>query len=150
MTATFFIAPSPNSVSSTIGYYQIVLGTVNMETAVAKLMAVYADTRVERHAARGEAVLAVILVDREGRPIEEPATAISSFGWAVPRALSGDLDTLGNWAAAEKPLIESLDQVIRQEDHNGDLRPLDITSIRHAYGWLVSTLGLPADVVTRV
>jgi hypothetical protein len=43
--------------------------------------------------------------------------------------------------------IESLDRVIRQEDHDGDLWPLDITSIRHAYDWLVSTLGLPAGVV---
>ena len=127
---------------------RLCLGTVNMEAAVAQLMGVYADTRVERHAtARGEAVLAMVMVDREGRPIEEPATAISSFGWAVPRSLSADLDALGARATAEKPLVESLDQVIRQEDRNGDLRPLDVASIHNAYDWLVSTLGLPADVV---
>jgi hypothetical protein len=128
-------------------YYQIVLGTVDQEAAVAKLMATYADTRVERHNARGEAVLAVILVDRDGRPIEAPATAISSFGWAVPRALAGELDTLGAWAEVEKRLVEGLDRVIRQEDSNGDLQALDAASIHNAYHWPVSTLGLSADVV---
>ena len=81
---------------STRLYYQIVLGMVNLEAAVAKLMAVYADTRVERHPARGEAVLAVIMVNRDGRPIEESATAVSSFGWAIPQALSGNLEALGS------------------------------------------------------
>jgi hypothetical protein len=128
-------------------YYQIVLGTAKLEASVARLMAVYGDTRIERHNARGEAILALIIVDREGRPIEAPAVALSSFGWAVPRALAGDLDALGAWEAAEKPLVEGLDQLIRQEDLNGDLRPLDAASIHNAYTWLVSTLGLPADVV---
>ena len=128
-------------------YYQIVLGTVHLQAAVARLMAVYGDTRVERSETRGEAILAVVIVDREGRPIDEPAVAISGFGWAVPQALAGDLDALGAWEAAEKPLVESLEQVIRHEDHEGDPHPLDAASIHYAYEWLVSTLGLPADVL---
>jgi hypothetical protein len=128
-------------------YYQIVLGMVDLGAAVTRLMAVYGDTRVERHEARGEAILAVVIVDQEGRPIDEPAVAVSSFGWAVPRALAGDLDALGAWEAAEKPLVESLDQVIRHEDGNGNLRPLNIASIHQAYTWLVSTLELPVEVV---
>jgi hypothetical protein len=128
-------------------YYQIVLGMVDLGAAVTRLMAVYGDTRVERHEARGEAILAVVIVDQEGRPIDEPAVAVSSFGWALPRALAGDLDALGAWEAAEKPLVESLDQVIRHEDGNGNLRPLDVAFIHQAYTWLVSTLELPVDVV---
>jgi hypothetical protein len=73
-------------------YYQIILGTVKLEAAVERLMVVYGDTRVERPKAYGEAVLAAVTVDQVGRPIDEPAVAISSLGWAVPRALAGDLD----------------------------------------------------------
>ena len=47
-------------------YYQIVLGTVNLEAAVTRLMAVYGETRIERREARGEAILGVVIVDREG------------------------------------------------------------------------------------
>src|SRR5262245_55368479 len=84
-------------------YYQVVLGTIKLDEAVAALVAKYGDTRPERQGTRGEAVLASIMLDRHGRPIEEPAVTIASFGWGVPKALTGDLATLGQWQAAEKP-----------------------------------------------
>jgi hypothetical protein len=128
-------------------YYEIVLGMVDIEGAVRRLIKLYGDTRVERPAARGEAVLAAILVNREGQPIEGPATAVSSFGWGIPRALSGSLEALGAWQQAQKPLLEALDKVIRQADANGDSEPLDAGSILNAYEWLVFTLGLPWELV---
>jgi hypothetical protein len=66
-------------------YYQVILGTVDMETAVGALLAAYTDTRAERPSASGEAVLATIMVDREGKLVDADPIAISSFGWGIPR-----------------------------------------------------------------
>ncbi|WP_246665218.1 hypothetical protein [Rhizobium tropici] len=48
-------------------YYQIILGSIDMEAAVSALLA----------------VLATIMVDRDGRPVESQAVSISSFGWGI-------------------------------------------------------------------
>src|SRR4051794_25931037 len=86
-------------------YYQVVLGVIDLDAAVTRLLRVFADARPERPAARGRAVLAVVIVDRHGRPVDQAAaTAVSSFGWGVPRALAGDLDGLAGWPVAERTL----------------------------------------------
>src|SRR5262249_41447040 len=118
-----------------------------LDEAVAALVAKYGDTRPERQGTRGEAVLASIMLDRHGRPIEEPAVTIASFGWGVPKALTGDLATLGQWQAAEKPLVEQLDRRVRQTNADGELMPLDFEIISAAYQWLVSTLGLAREFI---
>ncbi len=128
-------------------YHQVVLGTVKLDAAVAALVTRYGDTRVERMGTRGEAILATIMLDRNGKPVEEPAVAISSFGWGVPRALAGDIASLGGWQTAEQPLVEKLDKLIRRQDQDGELLPLDRDTIAKAYQWLVKTLGLPATLI---
>lgn len=128
-------------------YHQVVLGTIKLDPAVAALIARYGDTRVERMGTRGEAILATIMLDRSGKPIEEPAVAISSFGWGVPRALAGDIASIGGWQMVEQPLVENLDKLIRRQDQDGELLPLDRDTIAKAYQWLVETLGLPAEIV---
>ena len=128
-------------------YYQVVLGSLKLEPAVARLMRVYTDTRIERPAARGQAVLATVVVDSKGVPIDEPAVAISSSGWGVPHALDGNLEVLATWPAAERPLVEHLDKIIRRTGADGDPPPLDFETIQHAYSWLVGTLRLDADLV---
>ncbi|SHI39479.1 AAA domain-containing protein [Aureimonas altamirensis DSM 21988] len=125
-------------------YYQIVLGTIDMETAVSSLLQVYADSRIEKPSARGEAVLATIMVDREGRPVETDAVAISSFGWGVPVSLTGKLRDLGTWSQAEQRLVEQLEKKIVSEDKDGKPLPLTAKAIDAAYRWLVETLGLDA------
>jgi hypothetical protein len=128
-------------------YHQVVLGTIKLDAAVSALVARYGDTRVERVGSRGEAVLAAIILDRRGKPVEEPAVAISSFGWGVPRALRGDLASLGGWQAAEQPLLEELDKLIRRRDRHGELLPLDRETITRAYLWLIKKLELPAELI---
>jgi hypothetical protein len=65
----------------------------------------------------------------------------------VPRALRGDLYKLGDWQIAEEVLVEKLDRLIRREDKEGELLPLDHQAIQRAYRWAVSELGLPSDLV---
>jgi hypothetical protein len=128
-------------------YYQVVLGTVALEGAVTRLLGVYADSRAERPVVRGEAVLAIILLDARGRPVGEPATGVSSFGWGLPQALAGNFEGLGAWQLAERQFVDGLDKIVRCTDDNGNLCPLDIATINKGFDWLVSELGLPKKLV---
>ncbi|CAA2142178.1 hypothetical protein [Hyphomicrobium sp. ghe19] len=130
-------------------YYQVVLGTIKLDAAIASLITKFGDTRAERAVARGEAILATIMLDRNGRPVEEPAVSISSFAWAVPKALRADLYKLGEWQIAEGALVEKLDRLIRRENKEGELLPLDHQTIERAYRWAVSELELPSDLVEQ-
>jgi hypothetical protein len=44
-------------------FYQVVLGTVDFGAAVDRILTLYSDTRAERPAARGEAILAAVRAD---------------------------------------------------------------------------------------
>jgi hypothetical protein len=128
-------------------YYQVVLGTIKLDAAVASLITKFGDTRPERAGARGEAILATIMLDRNGKPVEEPAVSISSFAWGVPKALRDDLCKLSDWQIAEGALVEKLDRLIRRENKEGELLPLDHQAIERAYRWAVSELELPSALV---
>lgn len=129
-------------------YYQIVLGTIQMEPAVAELLTVYTDKRDERPPARGESIIATVIVDRQGRLADSDAVAVSSFAWGVPIALGGDLKALGDWQTAEADLLENLDQRLRRHDDEGQLIPLTSADIDGAYKWLVDRIGI-AESMTK-
>jgi hypothetical protein len=129
-------------------YYQVVLGTVDLEPAVTRLLACYADTRPERPAARGEAILALVCLNRDGLLVEAPAVAVSSFAWGMPYALRGELSSLSAWSAAERPVIEGLDELLRRarpDDERG--RALDLATLLAGWEWLVNRLGVPRELV---
>lgn len=128
-------------------YYQIVLGTLDMEKSVGALLDVYSDTRDERPSARGEAVLATVLVDRLGRLVEIDPVAVSSFGWGVPVALGGRLEELRRWTDQERQLVEGLSTRLTRKDEQGEPLPLDRDTIAKAYTWLIDKLGLTRDLV---
>ncbi len=129
-------------------YYQVVLGTVRLEPAVERLLKVYEDRRPERHAVRGEAVLASVLLDRNGRPVEPNGCAVSSFGWGLPQALLGDLGGLGDWPEAERDLLKDLDRRVRFEDEDGETLPVTLSQLATASRWLVETLGIDGDMAS--
>ena len=128
-------------------FYQILLGTVDMEAAVTALLTRYHDGRIERPAARGAAILAAVTVDRFGCTAKGSAVVISSFGWAVPRALAGDLETLGDWRFIEQDLIERLHERMLPKDSANQALPLDQAAIQEAYDWLVAELQLPHELL---
>jgi AAA domain len=124
-----------------------VLGSIELDGALAALVEKYGDTRPERPGRRGKAVLASIILDKQGKPVEEPAVAISSFAWGFPKALTGNLNSLSAWPTAEKTLVEQLDRRIRRQDEEGNLLPLDFATIDNAFRWLVKTLDIPQELV---
>src|SRR5260370_39742767 len=82
---------------------------MKMETAIERLMERLGDARPERPGAKGRAVLAVVIVDRQGRLVQSPAIAISSFGWGVMTALNGSLTDLARRPQVETEAIRRLE-----------------------------------------
>jgi hypothetical protein len=134
-------------------YYQVVLGSVPMEPAIDRLLSKYADDRPERPLARGEAALAVVVVDQSGRPVEYPAVAVSSFAWGVVVALSGRLSDLAAWSTKERELSKFLEDELLgpEEEPSADQArrdsPLTKSRIQAAHEAVVRKLRLPPDLV---
>lgn len=132
-------------------YYQIILGSIKMEPAVGRLIERYGDTRPERPASRGKAVLAAVVVDSQGRLVESPAVGVSSFGWGVISALNGELADLAGWPDVEPRLAERTEKILlgatgdEDEEELKELRarPLTREALFAAYEALVRGLDLP-------
>ncbi|MCW3110413.1 MAG: hypothetical protein JWQ09_4919 [Segetibacter sp.] len=130
-------------------FYQIVIGSIPMAPAVEKLMEIYADNRPERPSIKGEAILAVLVLDRNGKPVGDDALAISSFAWGLPLALQGKLGILSKWPDAERQLLSGLNKILVSRDIQEDIEPITVSHINLAYEYLISTLNLPPELVKR-
>src|ERR1041385_4442935 len=130
-------------------YFQVILGTVKLEPAVARLIERYADTRPDPPSTRDKkAILAAVIVDRAGRLIESPAVAVSSFAWGVMTALNGDLADLARWPIAERDLVEKIDAKLRTFTSGEESeRPLTHEALLKTYQALVDELRLPQEFV---
>lgn len=130
-------------------FYQVVLGSIDMKPTIDALLKVYHDTRAEHPTAKGEAVLATIMVDKTGCPADIDAISISSFAWGVPVALKGKLQDLSAWSQAEAELKVGLAQVINinLDDNKVKTPPLTAAIITEAYEWLVKKLELNASLI---
>jgi len=124
-------------------YYQVVLGCIPIDRATEELIKTFGEDEERGRKEREKAALAAVLVDRNGLLLENNAVAVSSFGWALPIALTGDLESLGAWTTAEKGLVEGLTQKLSRTDRNGNPLPLDGITLRKAFQWLVDTLRVP-------
>jgi len=82
-------------------FYHVMLGSVDLDGATALLLQKYSDSRVERPTARGDAVIAVLTLDRKGEPVGPPSASVSSFAWGVPVAFHEDLSSLARWPEME-------------------------------------------------
>lgn len=128
-------------------YYQVVLGSLNLDAAFTHLLACYSDSRPDYPTGRGESILAGLTLTQQGRLVGESGVAISSFAWGFPRALGGELASLADWQATEETLVEGLAEALVRADYGEDeVRPLDYATILKGFEWLVASLGLPRDV----
>lgn len=128
-------------------YFQIVLGSIVMQPAIDQLLLRFTDGRAERPQARGETPLAIIIVDREGRPIAEDCAVVSSFGWGLPLALADDPALLGQWQVEEERVQTALCDRLRREARDGKVLPLDEAAIQSAYDWLTAEFGLDGGLL---
>ena len=124
-------------------YYQLVLGSIPVDRATSELVRVFGKDEERSEREREKAAIAAILLDRNGILLEDNAVSISSFAWALPIALSGDLVRLGDWINVERDLIEGLTKQISRRDQDGNLLPVDAGAVNAAFVWVIETLGLP-------
>ncbi len=130
-------------------YYQVVLGSIELEPAFSRLLTRFADARPERPAARGEAILGLVTLNQNGRLVETSAVSLSSFAWGLPRALGGDLASLSTWSAVESKLLEDLDDRLRRARPDAPDAALDRSTLEAGFNWLVKHLGLAPDLVKQ-
>ncbi|KZL15109.1 AAA domain-containing protein [Pseudovibrio sp. Ad37] len=124
-------------------YYELFLGAVELAPGVEALLKCYADKRPDKPSMRGQNAIATVLLDKDGRPVdEENSIGVSSFAWGMPIALSGDLEKLAAWPVAEKQIIAFLRKRLLQRDDEGELIPLSKQSINDVFDELTSRLGL--------
>ncbi len=129
-------------------YYVVYLGAINIEQATEKLLKQYQDKRIERPSARGLASIGVVILNKNGIPVPETGLALSSFGWAYARALSGNLNELKCWEVAENLLKEGLEKIIYRQDSDGHVLPFSLEKAEQVFQWLIKNCGIPEKDTT--
>lgn len=132
-------------------YYQLVLGAIRMADAAQALDDVFG---VDEEASRRQmdlAAIAAVMVDDTGRVLTDNGVAVSSFAWALPKALTGDLAGLGAWTQVERDILDDLMEQLRWRctDEQGQLWPLEEDAIEDTFNWLVSVLRLDPQMCLR-
>lgn len=128
-------------------YFQIVLGSVAMKPAMDQLLHRFADRRPERPQARGEAPLAIVIVDGAGRPVPDACAVVSSFGWGFPKALKDDPASLDQWRHEEERVQSALHDRLWREGRDGQAMPLTAADIHAAHDWLVERFRIDRALV---
>ncbi|WP_170288180.1 DEAD/DEAH box helicase [Marilutibacter maris] len=123
-------------------FYHVVLGTIDAARAFAALLDRYVDSRSERPRVKAEAVLASVIVDKNGVLVPDDPVVVSSFAWGLPVALTSDLSELAGWSSVVERLQDGLAKQLRRSGSDGKERPLDHGLIQGAYHWLLSELRL--------
>ncbi len=88
-------------------YYEVVIGSIAMDKASAALTRSFGEDE-ELVRKQGRAAIATVLLDKSGVPLADGGVAISSFAWALPKALEGAFSSLGSWVKAEETLVAKL------------------------------------------
>lgn len=124
-------------------YYELILGAIALAPAVEELLKLYSDNRPDKPSMKGFCPIASILLDKEGRPLEEETSAaISSFAWGVPIALQGDLKSLADWPQQEKHLLSTFRKRLIRRDRDDEVMPLTKKHITELFDHLVAALNL--------
>lgn len=130
-------------------FYQIVLGSIDMDAATARLVSAFGQDE-ERERPKGErAAIGAVLVDKNGFLLEDDSIAVSSFSWALPLALKRRLEALGEWPVVEEKIKEVLRPILTPKNARGEPLPIDVASILKAHKYLVEGFGLDSDLIEK-
>ena len=129
-------------------FYEIELGSINMDLASQSLIEVFGADEERERPKKESALIGTILVDKNGIPVEEDGICVSSFAWALPLCLSKRLNVLHNWPQIELEIYESIRKTIQRTDEDGQALPIDLVTISHVHNWLMKLFGLKPEMVS--
>jgi energy-coupling factor transporter ATP-binding protein EcfA2 len=131
-------------------FYQIIIGTIDLEKSSKVLLQKYSDKNYEIKTSKRKSIIASISIDQDGfLSPEKISVAISSFAWAFNKALVGNLKDLSSWSKLENYLTQELDNFLRRKDAKGKEIPVSYSLIEEAYDYLIDVLQLPSEFTNR-
>jgi len=132
------------------GYYWFVyLGEINLVAAIDSLLKIFPNKGGgEFGSPKGEAAMAVIVLDSEGRPVDEKSF-LSSFAWGYGKVRCGELKTLHSFIVDEKLILEEFNKKLITQDEDGSIKPLNAKHINILCDWLIEKLNLPPEQIKK-
>lgn len=130
-------------------HWMVYLGELDLDKATEAVLKIYPDDAAdERSDVRGNTTLAVMVLDSQGRPVEDK-TFLSSFAWGYGQVRAGRLKGLASFPEAERAIKAELEKCLIRQDEEGKILPLTNVDIQQAIGWLAKVLNLPDEEVIR-
>ena len=126
-------------------YYEVILGTIDINKSMEKLCELYKDDTHEKISEKGDYPIATITVDSNGYIVSgEKNLYISSFSWGLPVALNGDLNLLSEWPHKRDEIAKKIKKSIFKSNTK-----LTINCIDNAFEILVDEFDLTNDYVLK-
>ena len=130
-------------------YWLLYFGELKLDSVMKYILKKYPDNAEdERSYPRDTAVLAVVLLDEQGKLIEEK-TFLSSFAWGYGQLISGCPENLVNFQKVEVNIKSNLEKRLKNNDDNGNKSSITYKVIDDAFRWLVSELRIPDNDVSK-
>ena len=130
-------------------YWMIYLGELDLSKSLQSILKLYPDNNAdERDFREGNTTLAVIILDSQGRPVQE-RIFLSSFAWGYGKVRAGQLKELASFVNAEMNLKSGIERLLIKQNEDGEIQPIDFSDIQRITDWLVKELNLPDDEVIR-
>lgn len=126
-------------------YYHVPLGTINVSYVSKALLEAFGQGQPEITPPSGTAVIAFITLDSKGCLIKDNDAMLSSFAWAYPQVLEGNIRALDDWEKQEREIKDELLSRLSFFAEDGQPKPLTLPLIRNAFEYLINTLGISPE-----
>lgn len=127
-------------------FYHIIIGSINLDRVNNLLINHFDESYFDRRINNGYSPIAVLTVNSEGKLVHFNSIVTSSFAWAYPKVLKGEIRRLNDWEEESKRIEEDLkNYILTMEGENKSL--LNYTHLKNILKWLVENLAIKIEHV---
>jgi len=127
-------------------YHQVVLGSIPLDPASRELMKAFGSDEERGFPGGSRVAVASVTLAWDGT-VAADGVAVSSFAWALPKALARRFDDLYKWDEAEARLCDKITELLTRTGDGIEPLPVRPQELMKAHAWLVKDLGLDPDMV---
>ncbi len=128
-------------------YWFLYLGEIDLEEATTYLLRLFPDEAAEeRLGVRGKTTMAAVVLDAEGRPIDE-RVFLSSFPWGLGQVRAAGLRGLATFPEAEKRICARIAERLTEEDDEGNRLPVTDHLVRDVTSMLASDIQVLEELI---